>query len=475
MNLKFKNITIKGRVTIAVLLVVLIVSVIACYFMFRCPIVFKQENIKVEINEEFDALKNVEKVKNGNIKDIKVNTKHVKFDKLGKYKVIYTFNDKDYEIPLEVVDTKKPKFDIVDLDIDLGMKVKAKDMVTNVDDATKTKVKFKKKYKFNHEGETSVVVQVIDEAGNVSEKKGKVKLFKDDIGPEINGIEEMTIVKGGKVDYKLGISVSDNRDPNPTLNIDDSKVNVDKLGKYKVIYTAKDRSGNKVVKERIIKVVEKKDIGTLQQSNEKIVYLTFDDGPSENTQKILDILDRYNVKATFFVTGENQKYNYLIQEAHKRGHTIGLHTYCHDYKTVYTSVDAYFDDLNKIGNMVKDLIGFVPRYIRFPGGSSNTISRKYSQGIMTILSKEVINQGYQYYDWNGDSTDASGNNVPVSKLIANATSSKANNINILFHDTKAKSTTVEALPAIIENYLARGYRFEAINDNSFVPHQSINN
>lgn len=328
MNLKFKNITIKGRVMIAVLLVVLIVSVIACYFMFRCPIVFKQENIKVEINEEFDALKNVEKVKNGNIKDIKVNTKHVKFDKLGK---------------------------------------------------------------------------------------------------------------------------------------------------YKVIYTAKDRSGNKVVKERIIKVVEKKDIGTLQQSNEKIVYLTFDDGPSENTQKILDILDRYNVKATFFVTGENQKYNYLIQEAHKRGHTIGLHTYCHDYKTVYTSVDAYFDDLNKIGNMVKDLIGFVPRYIRFPGGSSNTISRKYSQGIMTILSKEVINRGYQYYDWNGDSTDASGNNVPVSKLIANATSSKANNINILFHDTKAKSTTVEALPAIIENYLARGYRFEAINDNSFVPHQGINN
>lgn len=96
---------------------------------------------------------------------------------------------------------------------------------------------------------------------------------------------------------------------------------------------------------------------------------------------------------------------------------IGLHTYCHDYKTVYTSVDAYFDDLNKIGNMVKDLIGFVPRYIRFPGGSSNTISRKYSQGIMTILSKEVINRGYQYYDWNGDSTDASGNNVPVSKLL----------------------------------------------------------
>ncbi|WP_297669065.1 polysaccharide deacetylase [Thomasclavelia sp.] len=475
MNLKFKNITVKKKVTLVVVLLVLIVSIIVCYFMFRCPIVFKQENIKVEINEEFDALKNIEKVKNGNIKDIKVNTKQVKFNKLGKYKVIYTFNDKNYELPLEIVDTKKPKFDIVDLDIDLGMKVNAKDMVTNIDDATKTKVKFKKNYKFDHEGKTNVIVQVIDEAGNVSEKKGKVKLFKDDIAPKISGIEEITIAKGGKIDYKLGISVSDNRDPNPKLSINSSKVDVNKLGEYKAIYTVQDRSGNKVVKERLVKVVEKKEIGTLQQNNEKIVYLTFDDGPSENTQKILDILDRYNIKATFFVTGVNQKYNYLIQDAYKRGHTIGLHTYCHDYGTVYASVDAYFDDLNKVGNMVKDLIGYVPRYIRFPGGASNTVSRKYSQGIMTALSKEVINRGYQYYDWNGDSTDASGNNVPVSKLIANATSSKANNINILFHDTKAKSTTVDALPTIIENYLARGYRFEAISDNAFVPHQGINN
>ena len=285
----------------------------------------------------------------------------------------------------------------------------------------------------------------------------------------------MTVAKGGKADYNSGVTVTDNRDPKPKLEIDNSKVNLDKLGTYKVKYIATDRSGNKTKKERTIKVVEKKDIGTSQQSNEKIVYLTFDDGPSANTQKILEILERYNAKATFFVTGTNQNYNYLIKEAHDKGHTIGLHTYSHDYKTVYSSVEAYFDDLTKVGNMVKDLIGHTPQYIRFPGGSSNTVSRKYTPGIMTTLSKEVINRGYQYYDWNGDSTDASGNNVPVNKLIANATSSKSNNINILFHDTSAKSTTVQALPAIIENYLARGYRFEAINDNSFAPHQGINN
>lgn len=474
-RVSLKNISVKGKITIIGVLLFLIVAGVISYFVTKCPIVFKEEKVKVEINEDFDAVKNILEVKNGKINDVKINTKDVNYHKLGKYNIVYTYNDNDYEVSVEIVDTKKPKFEIVDLDLDVGMKISPKSMVKNIEDATKTTVKFKKDYKFDKEGVVAVVVQVIDEAGNISEKKAKVKLVKDEVGPEINGISELTVAKGGKADYNSGVNVTDNRDPNPKLDIDSSKVDIDKLGTYKAKYTATDRSGNKTKKERTVKVVEKKDIGTSQQSNEKIVYLTFDDGPSANTQKILEILERYNAKATFFVTGTNQNYNYLIKEAHDKGHTIGLHTYCHDYKTVYSSVEAYFDDLTKVGNMVKDLIGYTPKYIRFPGGSSNTVSRKYTPGIMTTLSKEVINRGYQYYDWNGDSTDASGNNVPVNKLIANATSSKSNNINILFHDTSAKSTTVQALPAIIENYLARGYRFEAINDSSFAPHQGINN
>lgn len=125
--------------------------------------------------------------------------------------------------------------------------------------------------------------------------------------------------------------------------------------------------------------------------------------------------------------------------------------------------------------MVKNQIGFVPHYIRFPGGSSNTISRRYCNGIMSTLSKKVIEKGYQYYDWNADSTDASGNHVPVSKLISNATLSKSNNIMILCHDTSAKDTTVEALPSIIEHYKNLGYSFKGIDDNTFTPHQGINN
>lgn len=291
--------------------------------------------------------------------------------------------------------------------------------------------------------------------------------------PVFKGLDDLTVSLNTTPDLKAGVEVSDNSLEDIQYKIDDKNLDTSKEGTYEVTYVAKDSSGNKITVKRKVNVIKK--IGSDKQSNEKVVYLTFDDGPSENTKKIMDILAKYDAKATFFVTGRNQDYNYLIKDAYNAGHTIALHTYSHEYSTVYASVDAYFDDLNKVGQMVKKEIGFVPHYIRFPGGSSNTVSRRYCQGIMSTLTKEVVEKGYQYYDWNGDSTDASGNNVPVSKLIANATSSKANNINILFHDTKAKSTTVEALPAIIENYLARGYRFEAINDNSFVPHQGINN
>ena len=220
---------------------------------------------------------------------------------------------------------------------------------------------------------------------------------------------------------------------------------------------------------------EIKTVKSWHNKEVKFAYLTFDDGPSENTKKIMDILAKYDAKATFFVTGRNQDYNYLIKDAYNAGHTIALHTYSHEYSTVYASVDAYFDDLNKVGQMVKKEIGFVPHYIRFPGGSSNTVSRRYCQGIMSTLTKEVVEKGYQYYDWNGDSTDASGNHVAVDKLIRNGTSCHDNNVMILCHDTQAKDTTVQALPAIIEHYKNLGYTFKGIDDATYAPHQSVNN
>lgn len=214
-------------------------------------------------------------------------------------------------------------------------------------------------------------------------------------------------------------------------------------------------------------------VGSLDSSDEKIVYLTLDDGPSVNTQKVLDILDKYNCKATFFVTNINPEYKDLIKKAYDAGHTIGLHTYSHDYAKLYASEDAYFDDLIKIGEVVKEQIGYVPAFIRFPGGASNGISKKYCKGIMSKLTQDVVAKGYQYYDWNCSSGD--GGNCDTATLVANATSVSYNNIMLLSHDSNGKETTVEALPQIIEHYQAQGYVFKAIDTESFAAHHKTNN
>lgn len=208
---------------------------------------------------------------------------------------------------------------------------------------------------------------------------------------------------------------------------------------------------------------------------EKTCYLTFDDGPSDNTLKILDILDQYKVKATFFVMGTG-KLSY-VKKIHDAGHTVALHTYSHDYSKIYRSQKAYFEDLEKIGSEVKKYTGVDSKVIRFPGGSSNTVSRSYCNGIMTALSTETANRGYVYFDWNVDSTDASGNNVPVSKLVNSIKTYGGRNKQdvVLMHDTAAKDTTVQALPQIIEYYISKGYTFAPLTVQTPPVTHGINN
>lgn len=210
------------------------------------------------------------------------------------------------------------------------------------------------------------------------------------------------------------------------------------------------------------------------ESGVKTCYLTFDDGPSENTLKILDTLQTYNVKATFFVI-KNSKLPY-IKQAYDAGHTIGLHTASHDY-SIYSSSDTYFNDLNAISRAVESIIGNKSMIIRFPGGSSNTISRDFCSGIMTALTKQVTEKGYHYFDWNSDSGDASGNNVAVSTIMKNIRNggTKARTMVVLMHDTDAKNTTVEALPQIIEFYSSNGYVFAPITENTPLVQHQVNN
>ena len=197
-----------------------------------------------------------------------------------------------------------------------------------------------------------------------------------------------------------------------------------------------------------------------QEKGIKVVYLTFDDGPTpNNTPRILEILKRNNIKATFFVIGQNpDMYKQIVNE----GHAIAIHTYSHEYKQVYASVDAFFADLYKLRDLIKEKTGVDPKVTRFPGGSSTTrVSKAIKQGIINRLTKE----GYVYQDWNCDSTDASGNKVPVEKLVRNGVCD-VREVNLLMHDAYAKTTTVEALQQIIDAYRAKGYIFEVLTVDS---------
>lgn len=209
----------------------------------------------------------------------------------------------------------------------------------------------------------------------------------------------------------------------------------------------------------------------------KTVYLTFDDGPSPVTPKILATLDKYNVKATFFVI--NSECNSYLKDIQAKGHTIGLHSYSHTYKTVYASPDAFMKDLNAIDKVVYDQVGIHTNITRFPGGGSNTISANYCKGIMSTLTKSLTEKGYHYFDWNADSGDASGNNVAASKLVANVkrdlSYSGYSEYVVLMHDAAAKSTTADALPEIIEWVLSKGGKFAAIDENTPEVHHGVNN
>ena len=215
--------------------------------------------------------------------------------------------------------------------------------------------------------------------------------------------------------------------------------------------------------------------GSDTDNGEKVIYLTLDDGPSENTLEVLDICDRYNIKITFFVTNANPEYAYLIKEAYDRGHTIGLHTYSHDYETVYSSPEAYFQDLEAIGQVVAEQIGYVPCFIRFPGGSANGISKDYCTGIMTTLSQMVQERGYQYFDWNASSGDGGSCTDPAELANAACSFDYYENIVLLSHDGSGHEPTIQALPQIIEYYLAQGYEFRPLDRSSYHSHQTIYN
>ena len=191
----------------------------------------------------------------------------------------------------------------------------------------------------------------------------------------------------------------------------------------------------------------------------KTAYLTFGDGPSGVTEELLDLLDEYGVKATFFVTAQQKDKLSLIAEAAKRGHTIGIHSYSHKYRDVYKSVESFLDDFNKMYQVVVEQTGVKPQIFRFPGGSINA----YNSGTYQELIAEMTRRGFVYYDWNvtaGDIDDyATVNSIKIA--IVNGTLQHRFAI-ISCHDGAGHNMTVEALGPAIEQLKAEGYTFAAL-------------
>jgi len=195
--------------------------------------------------------------------------------------------------------------------------------------------------------------------------------------------------------------------------------------------------------------------------NQKTVYLTFDDGPSKLTPQVLDILDEYHAKATFFVVyNESPSYTEYLSEIVNRGHTLALHSYSHNYQKIYASVDAFLKDFEKVYNWVYEETGVRPTLFRFPGGSTNG-----SASIVREIIDEMQRRGFIHYDWNVSSGD--GSTLTTSEnIIDNVTTTVGNPKMpvVLMHDGPGNNATLKALPTVLENLKNMGYTFESLDE-----------
>ncbi|MBE5850744.1 MAG: polysaccharide deacetylase [Lachnospiraceae bacterium] len=203
------------------------------------------------------------------------------------------------------------------------------------------------------------------------------------------------------------------------------------------------------------------------------VYLTFDDGPSANTEKILDILDEYGVKGNFFVVGtENAELRKMYKRIVDEGHALCAHSYTHKYSEIYSSVDAFTEDLDRLYSLLYEVTGTEPVAYRFPGGSSNSVSKIPMSEFIKILDR----RGIKYYDWNVVSGDATNPMLPAERIVENSLSelSEFEEAMILFHDLSNKTSTVEALPEIIEALQESDIPIAVIDDTTMTIQHYIN-
>lgn len=216
---------------------------------------------------------------------------------------------------------------------------------------------------------------------------------------------------------------------------------------------------------------------TVKKKPKKILYLTFDDGPSRSsTPKILKILKKNKVKATFFEIKPAKKNLDLTRRIVKEGHTLALHGVSHDYGEIYHSEKSYRKNLDELRKYFYKKLGVYCSISRFPGGSSNKVSREYNKGIMTRLTKKVHSWGYKYFDWNISSGDAGG--VKSSKAVIKNVKKTLPKIGagvVLMHDFANNKYTINALDKVIKYGKKQGYTFLPITSSTEEVHHTVMN
>lgn len=395
----------------------------------------------------------------------------VNTDKLGKYKVIYDIKYHlrrfHVERTVNVVDNVKPVIttNMEKLERDYCTRKDKKELTYSANDNYDGEIKEILK----EEIDNNIVLSATDKTGNK-----EIKYIPIDYGEKpanqikLNGGSTVYVLLNKKYNEQganyvdgCGVKLEDE------VKIEGS-VNTSKTGTYEIKYSVLDGT----TKVRKVVVYKENQSVVTGSGNGKILYFTFDDGPSSYTTKILNTLDKYNVKATFFVTNQFPGYVHLIRDEYEKGHAIAVHSYTHNYN-IYKSVDAYVNDFNKMNAVIENYTGTRSRIFRFPGGSSNTVSRSYSKGVVTKIANKMTSDGYVYFDWDITSGDASG--ASRSKIYSNVISGakSCSKCVILMHDIK--STTANELDNILNTLTKAGYRFGTLSTSSPTVHHKIAN
>lgn len=317
-----------------------------------------------------------------------------------------------------------------------------------------------------------VTYTVSDQAGNQTSVSREICDY-DGIAPELILTEGNTVsLLAGEEFVDPGWTATDNHDGDLSEFVTVSG-EIDKYlaGEYLLTYTVTDASGNTAEVTRTV-VMQAHDVPETIIPEERVIYLTFDDGPSYYTAKLLKVLEKYDAKATFFVA--DTYYADVMKDIVDGGHAIGIHTVSHNYKQIYASPEAYFNDILTMQQIIYDKTGVMTYLLRFPGGSNNTVSC-FNPGIMTYLTQAVEDNGFRYFDWNVDSLDAGGaqGSQDVLKNVRAGVSYYGTYAVVLQHDTCGFS--VNAVEQILIWGQANGYKFLPLDMTSPTVHFEVNN